>query len=100
VADLVADFKQLRLYGMAACYAEGLEHGQSAMTTATALLTQLLQAETTDRATRSIRYQMHVARFPVHRDLAGFDFDQARSTVGRSRASPRPPSPRRRRISC
>ena len=25
MADLVADFKHLRLYGMAACYAEGLE---------------------------------------------------------------------------
>jgi DNA replication protein DnaC len=38
----------------------------------------LVQAEATDRATRSIRYQMHVARFPIHRDLAGFEFDQAR----------------------
>jgi DNA replication protein DnaC len=78
MADLVADFKRLRLYGMAACYAEGLEQGQPAMTTATALLTQLVEAEATDRATRSVRYQMHVARFPVHRDLPGFDFDQAK----------------------
>jgi DNA replication protein DnaC len=78
MADLVAAFKQLRLYGMAACYAEGLEQGQPAMTTAAPLLTQLVQAEATDRATRSIRYQMHVARFPIHRDLAGFDFDQAK----------------------
>ena len=78
MADLVAALKQLRLYGMAACYAEGLEQGQPLMTTATALLTQLVQAEATDRATRSIRYQMHVARFPMHRDLAGFDFDQAK----------------------
>ena len=70
MADLVADFKRLRLYGMAACYAEGLEQGQPAMTMATPLLTQLVHAEATDRETRSIRYQMHVARFPVHRDLA------------------------------
>ncbi|EIT71307.1 IstB-like ATP-binding protein [Hydrocarboniphaga effusa AP103] len=27
---------------------------------------------------RSIRYQMHVARFPIHRDLAGFDFEQSK----------------------
>jgi DNA replication protein DnaC len=27
---------------------------------------------------RSIGYQMHVAKFPVHRDLAGFDFDQSK----------------------
>ena len=75
MADLIADFKQLRLYGMAACFAEGLEQGQPTMTMATPLLTQLVQAEATDRATRSVSYQMHVARFPVHRDLAGFDFE-------------------------
>jgi DNA replication protein DnaC len=78
MADLVADLKRLRLYGMAAWYAEGLEQGQSDRTSATAVLTQLVHAEATDRATRSIRYQMHVARFPMHRDLAGFDFDQSK----------------------
>jgi len=78
MADLVADLKRLRLYGMAACVADGLEHGQPAITTATALLAQLVQAEATDRATRSVRYQMHAARFPMHRDLTGFDFDQTK----------------------
>jgi DNA replication protein DnaC len=39
------------------------------------LIEHLLEAEGTDRALRSIRYQMHAARFPVHRDLAGFDFE-------------------------
>ena len=78
MTDLIADLKHLRLYGMAACYAEGLEQGRPEMTTATALLTQLVQAEASDRATRSMRYQMHVARFPIHRDLAGFDFEQAK----------------------
>jgi DNA replication protein DnaC len=78
MADLVADLKRLRLYGMAACYTERLEQGQLERTPAPALLTHLVQAEATDRATRSIRYQMHVARFPIHRDLAGFDFDQSK----------------------
>ena len=78
MADLMADLKHLRLYGMAACYAEGLEQGALERTPATALLTQLVQAEAADRATRSMRYQMHVARFPMHRDLAGFDFEQAK----------------------
>ena len=27
---------------------------------------------------RSISYQMHAAKFPVHRDLAGFDFAQSK----------------------
>jgi DNA replication protein DnaC len=78
MADLVADLKRLRLYGMAACYAEGVEQGQAAITTATPGLTHLVQAETTDRAMRSVRYQMHSARFPIHRDLAGFDFAQSK----------------------
>ena len=34
----------------------------------------LLQAEDADRAMRSIAHQMKSARFPMHRDLAGFDF--------------------------
>lgn len=78
MADLVAALKQLRLYGMAACYAEGVEQGHPVMTTAGPALATLVEAEATDRATRSIRYQMHVARFPMHRDLAGFDFTQAK----------------------
>ena len=78
MADLIADLKRLRLYGMAACYAEGLEHGQPDRTPTTVFLTQLVEAEATDRATRSIRYQTHAARFPIHRDFAGFDFDQSK----------------------
>ena len=38
------------------------------------LIEHLLQAETTDRAMRSVSHQMHAAKFPMHRDLAGFDF--------------------------
>ncbi|MDE0838807.1 MAG: ATP-binding protein [Kiritimatiellae bacterium] len=37
----------------------------------------MLKAESTDRATLG-RYQMHVARFLIHRDLAGFDFEQSK----------------------
>ncbi len=77
--DLIAELKALRLYGMAAAYAELMENNQpDSITTPKMLLEGLLRAETTDRAMRSIRYQMHVARFPIHRDLAGFDFDQSK----------------------
>ncbi len=27
---------------------------------------------------RSVHYQLHSAKFPVHRDLAGFDFTQSK----------------------
>ncbi len=39
------------------------------------LVEHLLQSETTDRSMRSVQHHMNSARFPVHRDLAGFDFD-------------------------
>ena len=42
------------------------------------LIEHLLQAEHTDRHVRSISYQLHSAKFPVHRDLAGFDFGQSK----------------------
>lgn len=35
----------------------------------------MLRAESTDRAARSVSHQMNAAKFPVHRDLAGFDFE-------------------------
>jgi len=73
--ELVAELKTLRLYGMAGAWAELLEHGGvAAVESSRWLLEHLLQAEGTDRAMRSVRYQMTAAKFPVHRDLAGFDF--------------------------
>lgn len=42
------------------------------------LVEHLLQAEHTDRAMRSVSHQMNAAKFPVHRDLAGFDFDSSK----------------------
>lgn len=79
MADLVAELKALRLYGMASSYADLLENGgPAAISSSEWLIQHLLQAESTDRAMRSIRYQMHSARFPIHRDLAAFDFDQSK----------------------
>lgn len=79
MTDIIAELKALRLYGMASSYADLLENGGGAtIETSEWLIKHLLEAETTDRAMRSIRYQMHVARFPLHRDLAGFDFEQSK----------------------
>jgi len=79
MTELVAELKDLRLYGMASGYAELRQNGgATALDASDWLLRHLLEAERTDRGLRSIRYQMHVARFPIHRDLAGFDFDQSK----------------------
>ena len=72
--DIVARFRALKLHGMAANWPELLAHCRHAALEPEALVRQLLDAEGAERTVRSIAYQMHVARFPAHRDLAGFDF--------------------------
>jgi DNA replication protein DnaC len=74
--DLGAELKQLRLHGMAGAWTDLVEQGTPAgLDSSRWLIEHLLQAETTDRAMRSVNHQMHAAKFPVHRDLAGFDFE-------------------------
>ncbi len=76
--DLQVELKALRLHGMAQAWAEMLAQGTPASIQAgRAVIEQLLDAERTDRTMRSVSYQMGVAKFPVHRDLAGFDFSQS-----------------------
>ena len=80
--DLISQLKALKLHGMAESYVELKNQGASGATASMAssewLLRHLVEAEATDRAIRSISYQMHVVRFPAHRDLAGFDFSQSK----------------------
>lgn len=77
--DVASELKALRLHGMAGSWAELMAQGNGVgIQTSRWLIEHLLDAEHTDRAMRSISYQLHAARFPVHRDLAGFDFEQSR----------------------
>jgi DNA replication protein DnaC len=77
MSEIVTAFKALKLYGMAQCWAELATEGSINLQDCERLIRQLLEAETTDRAIRSIQYQMKAAKFPVHRDLAGFNFAEA-----------------------
>ena len=79
MTELISDLKGLRLYGMATRYAEWMQTGGvTAVEPAEALLRDLIAAEKADRAIRSTAYQMRAAKFPIHRDLAGFDFKQSK----------------------
>jgi DNA replication protein DnaC len=80
--DVAAELKALRLYGMAGAWDDLLTQGTSAVDSSRWLIEHLLATEQTDRAMRSINYQMHSARFPVHRDLAGFDFEHSKVDQG------------------
>jgi DNA replication protein DnaC len=74
MADIVKRLRELKLYGMAQCWAEMAGSGTVNLQLCEGVVRSLLEAEHTDRSIRSIRYQLRSARFPAHRDLAGFDF--------------------------
>ena len=80
--DVPIELKELRLYGMAGAWnelttQEGRET-EAGVQTSRWLIEHLLQAEHTQRALASVRHQMKAAKFPLHRDLAGFDFEGAK----------------------
>ena len=76
--DVTAELKGLRLHGMASAWTDLMAQGTTSTESSRWLIEHLLQAETTDRAMRSVSHQMNAARFPVHRDLAGFDFGSSK----------------------
>src|SRR5580692_2224863 len=71
---LVIMLRSLKMYGMAQAIDELAQQGAPAFEAAIPVLSQLLKAETAEREVRSMAYQLKAARFPVYRDLAGFDF--------------------------
>jgi DNA replication protein DnaC len=73
-ADIVSELKELRLHGMVGAWADLMAQGEASTASSKWLIEHLLQAEHTDRAMRSVKHQMNAAKFPLHRDLAGFDF--------------------------
>ena len=80
--DVAAELKELRLNGMAGAWAEltsqeGVANDVGVQTSRW-LIEHLLQAEHAQRAFASVRHQMKAAKFPLHRDLAGFDFEASK----------------------
>jgi DNA replication protein DnaC len=73
--DIIAELKALRLHGMASTWVDLIEQNNGEIDGSRWLIEKMLSAETADRATRSVTHQMNAAKFPVHRDLAGFDFE-------------------------
>jgi DNA replication protein DnaC len=75
--DVAAELKSFRLYGMVSAWSDLVEQGGGGkeLESSRWLVEHLLQAEEVDRHMRSIAHQTKAARFPIHRDLAGFDFE-------------------------
>ena len=68
--------RALKLYGMAEAWSELQAELPRQPLSAEALLLRLLDAEQADRQARSLSYQLKVARFPHHRDLSGFNWQE------------------------
>lgn len=80
--DLGKQLKSMHLYGMAAALSElGAERPRQPQAPED-WLKRLIEAEAVDRQARSLRYQLNVARFPIHRDLASFDWSESAVAQG------------------
>lgn len=72
--DMIASLKALKLFGMADGYEEILNAAIRDRHSMAQFLTSLCQTEAEDRRTRSIRYQMGIAGFPVSKAIDTFAF--------------------------
>ena len=73
-SDVLTELKELRLRGMVGAWEDLTAQGDPGIASSKWLIEHLLQAEHTHRAMASVSHQMKAAKFPLHRDLAGFDF--------------------------
>ena len=62
--ELMSEFKELRLHGMAGAWEELTANGSSRVEASRWLIEHLLQAEHTDRVMRSIGYQIARCQLP------------------------------------
>jgi DNA replication protein DnaC len=76
--ELITRLKALKLYGMAQTWSELIAKARHSEFDPERFMQELIAAETAEREVKSLAYQMKAARFPHHRDLAGFDFSQSR----------------------
>ena len=77
MSDVIDGLKSLGLHGMASAWPEVVGTARMKTLDHEMVLHQLIKSETAHREVRSMAYQMKAARFPAHRDLVGFEFEQA-----------------------
>ncbi|GGE86730.1 hypothetical protein GCM10011317_49860 [Niveispirillum cyanobacteriorum] len=64
----------LKLTGMRAAFDEVIADGLKRQYPVPRIIGELLKAEIAEKEARSIKYQMTIARLPLAKDLAQFDF--------------------------
>ncbi len=76
--DSLAQLKTLRLYGMSEAWSEiQAEAPQRKKLLSSGVLLSRLEAEIADRKARSLRYQLKIAKFPIHRSFTEFNWQES-----------------------
>lgn len=75
--ELITKLRTLKLYGMVGVYDEAVTQGIRRNNSVQEILLSLCQAELAERKTRSITYQLGIAKFPVHKNLDTFSFSDS-----------------------
>jgi DNA replication protein DnaC len=73
--DNLSQLKALKLFGMATALAE--IRAETPRLTPDGCLNRLIDAELADRQARSLRYQLSAAKFPIHRDMVTFEWQES-----------------------
>ncbi|UUM22049.1 IS21-like element helper ATPase IstB [Mycoavidus sp. SF9855] len=74
--DIHATLTALQLHGMATAWSELQAEKPKLVNRPEIWIERLIAAEQTDRALRRLRYQLKAARFPIHRDLLSFNWQE------------------------
>lgn len=77
LTEHIQSLKAMQLYGMAIALTELTAERSRSVPQPEVWLQRLIAAEQVDRQTRSLRYQLQSAKFPIHRDWADFDWAES-----------------------
>jgi len=75
--EVLDQLRALKLYGMVGVYDEAVTQGIRRNNSMQEILMTLCLAEAAERKARSIKYQLGIAKFPVHKNLDTFSFSEA-----------------------
>ncbi len=75
--DITSELKKLSLLGMASAWPDVLGSARIKSFDHETVISQLIKAESAYREVRSMAYQMRAAKFPAHKDLTGFVFEES-----------------------
>ena len=75
--EVIEQLRILKLYGMVGVYDEAVTQGIRRNNSIQEILMALCLAEASERKARSIKYQLGIAKFPVHKNLDTFSFSEA-----------------------